>query len=271
MRKLLKCPGCQAHLDVVDAEPGAVVSCPSCNSKVRVPTGKTGAMPAVAAPQRKGRTSAAMRAASRSRTATEEGFERRYPAPKKSNTGLIVAGCIVALVALVVVIAVAAGGQKAQPAVVGPRIGEDPGDGTPVTNRQPEYGGRMPPADTAPPPTTLRRSVISKGRVDMIVDGLGHYGTTGTDVDFSENPQATMAWGTAQEIGKDLYPYLIVYIAEEDPRRARGAIAGLIKLSGAMGLPPMRINVSALQAEWKSKLGVSEEDYRQAEAVIKGQ
>jgi predicted Zn finger-like uncharacterized protein len=49
MARLIKCPRCQAQIDVTSVSGGAAVRCPDCGQMVRVPTGQTGQYPKVAA------------------------------------------------------------------------------------------------------------------------------------------------------------------------------------------------------------------------------
>jgi hypothetical protein len=50
MARLIKCPRCQAQMDVTSVQGGATVRCNDCGANVRVPTGSTGVYPKAQAP-----------------------------------------------------------------------------------------------------------------------------------------------------------------------------------------------------------------------------
>jgi hypothetical protein len=132
MARLIKCPRCQAQIDVTTVAGGSTVKCPDCAVQVRVPTGETGKYPkvaepvAAAAPAKKigggrqtdifrrmaGAKAPGARGPSRSQMAAGgSGYERGANARKSNNAPLIIGG-VIAAVALIVVLVVAMNSSK---------------------------------------------------------------------------------------------------------------------------------------------------------------
>lgn len=210
----------------------------------------------------------------------EEGFA---PPEKKSKTGLIIGISIgvVALVGIIVAVAVSGGDEPQQarrgkrghrkkptaPAVLPANTGNPMGD-TPVQPGVNPFGGTNAGGDTPKPKPAAKpaKKVWNKGTWETTIDGLKQYSSQGYGSGFYEfvHPNARNAWARLQGLNKaDAYPYLIAYIADPDPQRARGAIVALKMLCGdpRKGKNPSEFKPGAaasFQAEWKQILGVSD-------------
>ncbi len=164
MARLIKCPRCQAQVDVSTNTGGATVPCPDCGVQLRVPTGQTGTHQKVAEPvaaSSSGKKDTAFRA--RTPIMSKMGGAKGYGAPgtkmprggggyerggnsRQSNNLPLIIGGVVAGVALIVVLVVALGNNKP---VEKPKRIEQPIADAPDPDPEPE---NPTPAGTGEPP-----------------------------------------------------------------------------------------------------------------------
>lgn len=170
MARLIKCPRCQAQIDVTTAGGGSTVKCPDCAVQVRVPSGETGkyqkvAEPAAAASSggggsggKRGDTNfraltpimrkmagtkghgAGSRMPTRGQMAGGSGYDRGAGAKKGNNAPMII-GAAVAGVALLVVLVVMLGNNKppVKPTRTQQSLQDDPAsDNSSANNTAPE-------------------------------------------------------------------------------------------------------------------------------------
>jgi hypothetical protein len=114
-------------------------------------------------------------------------------------------------------------------------------------------------------PTNLR--VEDKTPVDTLpwdrwMSALSHYsilegGKLGYPKDAPEYPISQQL----EKLGKDAYPYLLKFVAGDDPNWAKGAVVALRNLTGITGaLPKNPEEGKAVQAKYMKELGISEAD-----------
>lgn len=237
----------------------------------------------------KTRTATRLRGKGGDRGGEEEDGEGGYAPPeKKSKTGLIV-GIVVGAVVLVGLIIIIVVSNK--PKNTGPIARHDdnaPAAKQPIIPPNTNSPGTNPSSPKIPDTTgttgegedKLREklrggAVKGRGRWDLIMDGLKMFGSKGYDSGFYEfeqevDPSCTQAWNSVKRMGTTAYPYLLVYLLDEDPQRMRGAAAALWTLAQKQGRMPKPGNAAAMQSELKGLLQVSDDSLKAAEAELKG-
>ncbi len=251
MGRVVKCPRCQASLDVGNMAPGSSVRCSECGGMARIPSGRTGVNPAVQAPVApppppKKETGTRTRV----RPVSSTGMRAVRPvARKSSNTGVVI-GLSVALLAVVVILVVVMSGGKEPPS---PR---------PVAKKPPSGGmggGMMPmPGMPAPAPSPVpvpplpvpapvaRVEEPSKARWDDLMTTL----RAGGAFDDLSRPEG-VAFKRVKDMGKGAYPHLVKYIDHEDPLLGRAAVAVLNELTGQKKTLPTEATRAKAKAEWE--------------------
>lgn len=248
MGRVVKCPRCQASLEVGNMAPGSTVRCTECGGMARIPSGRTGVNPAVQAPiaappAPKKETGTRTRV----RAISSTGMRAVRPARRSSNAGVVI-GLSVALLAVVVILAVVLmGGKppppppaaKAPPKPV-PRV-EEPAP-APVPAKTP-----APPdaADPKPAPAP-RAEEPSKARWDDLMTTL----RAGGAFDDLSRPEG-VAYKRVKDMGKAAYPHLAKYIDHEDPLLGRAAVAVLNELTGQKKPLPTEATKAKSKAEWE--------------------
>jgi hypothetical protein len=219
----------------------------------------------------------------------DEGDSRYAPPEKKSKTGLIV-GIVVGAVVLVglIIIIVVSSGKKNLPPPTADRSHDNAQAKVPVMNPVPNPSPNPSPnvnPDVNAKPAEgegedkLREKLHGggakgKARWDLIMDGLKMHGSKGYDSGFYEfeqevDPSCTQAWNNVKRMGTSAYPYLLVYLMDEDPARSRGAAAALWTLAQKPGKYPRPNTAAAMQQELKTLLQVSDDAIKAAEAELK--
>jgi hypothetical protein len=188
MARLIKCPRCQAQIDVTTAGGGSTVKCPDCAVQVRVPSGETGkyqkvAEPAAAASAGGGGGKrdtnframtpimrkmagtkghgAGSRMPTRGQVAGGSGYDRGAGAKKGNNAPLIIGGAV-AGVALIVVLIVVMGNNKppVKPNRTQQSLANDPAsDNNSASNTTPEPD---PPPGPGPAPVKETKPALQK-------------------------------------------------------------------------------------------------------------
>lgn len=126
MARLIKCPRCQAQMDVTKVEGGATVRCGDCNSMIRVPSGsfpkveQPVAQAAPAAKQGGGRSTALFKKMSNVRgpgmvSSVPRGSAGGGEPRRGNNTGLIIGGVVGGLVVIVVLAVLVANKKEDKP------------------------------------------------------------------------------------------------------------------------------------------------------------
>ncbi len=251
--RLIKCPRCQATMDVGNMAPGSTVRCTDCGGMARIPSGRTGMNPAVQAPvaappppalKKEGGTRTRVRSISSTGLKPVPRLQRR-----KSNTGLVV-GLVVALLAVVgILLAVLMSGKEPPPPVV--KSGSRP----PSRVEEPALPPPERPVPAAPdasgppkPPSPVGRAEdASKARWDDLMTTLR---AGGAFDDFSR-PEG-VAFKRVKDMGKEAYPHLIRYIDHEDPLLGRAAVAVLNELTGQKKPLPNDTTKTQVKAEWEA-------------------
>jgi hypothetical protein len=83
------------------------------------------------------------------------------------------------------------------------------------------------------------------------------------------DPSCKDAWRTVKGMGSSAYPYLLVYIADEDPQRGQAAAAALRTLAEKPGPLPKPGTGAEFQKQIKEELKISDEDLKKAEETLK--
>jgi hypothetical protein len=249
MGRIVKCPRCQANLEVGNMAPGSSVRCSECGGMARIPSGRTGVNPAVQAPvaappPAKKETGTKTRV----RAISSTGMRAVRPAPRKSSSTGLVIGLGIALVGVVIVLVVVLAGSKPPPAPPpmpaakkpAPKV-EEPSPPAPVTPAPPDASG---PAKTPPPSGRVEEP--SKARWDDLMTTL----RAGGAFDDLSRPEG-VAFKRVKEMGKGAYPHLVKYIEHEDPLLGRAAVAVLNELTGQKKPLPTETTRAKVKAEWE--------------------
>lgn len=290
------CPGCQVKIRIPTGKTGkhpaisgGATPAPAPAPQVAPARASTGSSSRV---RRRGTTTKTRTASVGSRRGYggrggDEGDEEggRYAPPeKKKNTGLIVGICVgaVVLVGLIIIIVASSGNKSRGPIAPRAKIDDDMTASAPPPPPAPVDPTPVVPSGPAEPPpgagSNLKPGAAApKGRAqwDKYIDGLKKFGIKNPDPPFYEfeaddiDPECKHAWQIVKRMGSNAYPYLLHYLADEDPQRVRGAAAALWTLLNLPGRMPKPGQGVALQGELKSKCGVSDADIQKAAEELK--
>ena len=262
MGRVVKCPRCQANLEVGNMAPGSSVRCTECGGMARIPSGRTGVNPAVKAPVAAPPPTAPRKETgtrTRLRPVSSTGLK---PVPrmqrKKSKTGLVV-GLIAGVFVVGIVLALVLTGNRNAPLP----------ETAPKTSRpkspKPDSGGGgssmgFPGMPATPVPVVTpvpgvpvhvpvpvgRVEDPQKARWDELMTAL----RAGGAFDELSRPEG-VAYKRVKEMGKGAYPHLVKYIDHEDVMLGRAAVSVLNSLTEQKKPLPNDSTKAKVKAEWE--------------------
>jgi hypothetical protein len=251
--KLIKCPRCQAKIDVTDLSAGSTVRCTDCGAMVRIPTGNTGKHAAVPgavppppppapAPQAAGKDRPTKKRAMGGRQTNlfrkmsnvkapgdkrPRGDSDRGAAGKSGNTNLVIGGVVGGILLIGVVAYAMMGGKsdkhtaKSDPAESSERK-KKPASTNSNTSRPPEKSSFSPGAAPSVPAGTFQPG--ARGLVDTSMPNLN---SLLRDEALKREYEALITGGKASEVVAQDHRWILVAfdgILSDNEAVARGSM-----------------------------------------------